>query len=106
MPFATIHWIIIDSHRRAEALAAIGAAREHHVRSAARADAGYHINVVIGGTAGAVDGKENLTGEPAWIDRATENEAAAHVDCCDLVKGWCDARVLRVGRADAPKTAA
>src|SRR5439155_6949332 len=106
MPFATIDWIIIDSHRSAEALAAIGAAREHHVRSAARTDAGYHVNVVIGSAARPIDSKEDLSGEPAGIDRAAKNQAAAHVNCGDLVKSWRDTRVLCVARPNAPKTAA
>src|SRR5207247_1620313 len=82
----------------------IGAARKHHVRSAARADAGYHVNVVIGGAAGAIDSKENLAGEPAWIHRAAKNQVAAHVNCRDLVKSWRDTRVLCVARPNAPKT--
>src|SRR5262249_46583748 len=52
------------------------------------------------------DSKEDLASESAWIHCAAENQAAAHVDCRDLVKRWRDSRVLRVARADAPKTTA
>jgi len=107
MPFVRVDGIIVNPVRCAERCPSIGAAREHHVRAIAaeRADAGDHVNVVVSGTAGAVDSKEDLASKSAWIYRAAENEAAAHVDCRDLVKRRRDSRVLRVGRADTPKTA-
>ena len=106
MPFVWIDRVIVDPLRCTEGGSSIGAARKHHIRSAARADACYHINVVIGGTAGAVDGKENLAGEPAWVDRAAKNQGAAHVNCRNLVKSGRDTRVLCVGRPNAPEAAA
>ena len=107
MPLVRVHGIVVDPMRCTERCPSIGAAREHHVRAIAaeRADAGYHVNVVVSGAAGAVDRKEDLAGESAWIHRAAENQAAAHVDCCDLVKRWRNSRVLCVTRPNAPEAA-
>src|SRR5262245_51187695 len=104
MPLGRVDVIIVNPMRCTERCPSIGAARKHHVRAIAteRADTGHHVNVVVSGTAGAVDRKEDLASESAWIHSAAENEVAAHVDCRDLVKRWRDSRVLRVARADAP----
>src|SRR5438874_6464270 len=106
MPLVWIDRIIVNPLRCTESGPSIGAARKHHVRSAARADACYHVNVIIGGTAGAVDSKENLAGEPAWIHRAAKNQVAAHINRRDLVKSRRDTGVLCVGRPNAPEAAA
>ena len=47
-----------------------------------------------------------MPGESAGINRAAIDDAAAHVDCHDLVKRWRDSRVLCIGRANTPKLAA
>ena len=106
MPLAGIDRIVVDPHRRAEAGAAIGAAREHHVSPAARASAGYHVDVVVRRAAGAVDCQKDLAGKSPWIHRAAVNQAAAHVDCRDLVESGSDIWVLRIRRANTPKSAA
>ena len=107
MPFVRVDGIIVNPMRCTECCPSIGAAREHHVRAIAaeRADAGYHVNVVVSDAAGTVDSKEDLAGESAWIHRAAENKAAAQVDCRDLVKRWRNGRVLRVARPNAPEAA-
>ncbi len=98
MPLVKIHGIVVDSPRRAEALSAVGAAREHHVRSAAaeRLHAGKHINIVVCGAAGTVNCQEALPGKSSRINSAAKSQAAAKVHLSDLIKCWCDARVLRV----------
>src|SRR5438552_16585750 len=106
MPFVRIDGVVVDPLRCTEGCPSIGAPRKHDVRSAARTDAGYHVNVVIGSAARPIDSKEDLSGEPAGIDRAAKNQAAAHVNCRDLVKSWRDTRVLCVARPNAPKAAA
>ena len=108
MPFVRVDGIIVNPKGGTKSQATVRAAREHHIRAIAtkRADAGHHVSVVVSRAAGTVNSKEDLAGESAGIHRAAENEAAAHVDCSDLVKCWRDSRVLRVARADAPKTAA
>src|SRR5437667_5017237 len=108
MPFPRVHGIVIDPLRRAEALSAIGAAREHHVCAVAteRSHAGYHVNVVACRPAGAINCQEHLSTKAVGIYRAAINDAAAHVDCGELVKSRRDIRVPRVSRSNAPKNAA
>src|SRR5215831_10734882 len=108
MPFVGVDGIIVNPKRCTKGCPSICAAREHHVRAIAakRPHARYHVDVVVGGAAGAVDSKEDLAGEPAWIHRAAENDAAPHAYRCDLVKRRRHGRVLCVARANAPKTAA
>ena len=57
MPLVRIDWIVVDPLRRAKGLAAVGAAGEHHVRSATaeRLHAGQHVDIVIRGAAGTVN---------------------------------------------------
>ena len=107
MPLVRVNGIIVNPMRCTERCPSIGAAREHHVRAIAakRTNARYHINVVVGDAAGAVDSKEDLASESAWIHRAAVNKAAAQVDCRDLVKRWRNGRVLRVARPNAPEAA-
>src|SRR5438552_13848842 len=107
MPFARVHGIVIDPLRRAEALSAIGAAREHHICAVAteRSHAGYHVNVVVCRPVRAINRQEHLSTKAVGIYRATINDAAAHVDCGDLVKSRSDIRVPRGGRSNAPKSA-
>ena len=107
MPLAGIDWIVVDSNRRAEAGTAVGAAREHDVGAAAgRANAGHHVNVVVRWPPRTIHSDEYLTGKPAGIHRATVNQAAAHIDCSDLVECGRDIRILRVRRSETPKRAA
>src|SRR4029077_16535368 len=96
-----------DPLRRAKACPAVGAAREHHVGSVAagRSHAGQHVNVIVRRAAGAVNHQEYLPCKSAWINGASVNQAAPHVDCRDLIKCWRDSRVLCVARPNAPKTA-
>ena len=99
MPLVRIDWIVVDPHRRAEAGAAIGAAREHHIgpgAEAGRLDAGKHVNIVVGGGPGAVYGQERLSTKSYSIYSAL-NQAAAEADRSSLIKSWRDASVLGVG---------
>src|SRR5947209_5452321 len=107
MPFVRVYRIVINPMRCAERSPSIGAAREHHVRAvtAERAYAGYHVDVVIGRAARAVDSKKNLARQSAWIHCASKNQATAQVHCCDLVKRGRDGGVLRVARPNAPEAA-
>ena len=52
---------------------------------------------------GTVSRQENLPRQSAWIHRAAENQAAAHVDCVTLVKSRCDGRVLGVASSECTK---
>ena len=106
MPLARVDGIVVDPHRRAEAGAAIGAAREHHVSPAARASAGYHVDVVVRRAAGAVDCQKDLAGKSPWIHRTAVNQAATHVDGRYLIKRGRDIRVLRIGGTNTPEGAA
>jgi hypothetical protein len=47
-----------------------------------------------------------LAGKSPWIHRAAVNQAAAHVDCCDLVESGSLRRVSCVSRTKTPKGAA
>src|SRR5437588_6484215 len=105
MPLARVDRIVVDPHRRAEAGAAIGAAREHHVSPAPRASAGYYVDVVVRRAAGAVDCQKDLAGKSPWIHRAAVNQAATHVDGRHLIKRGRDIRVLRIGGTNTPEGA-
>src|SRR5437667_942417 len=99
MPLARVDRIVVDPLRRAKALAAVGAAGEHHVSPAARANAGYHVDVVVRRAAGAVDCQKDLAGKSPWIHRAAVNQAAAHVDCRNLVESGSDIWDMRISVA-------
>ncbi len=106
MPFVG-RSIVIDADGRAEACAAVGATREHHIGPAAVTrwpHAGQRINIVVSRPAGTVNPQELLADESSWIYVST-NHAPTHVHGRNLVKGWRHSRVLRIGRTDAPKTA-
>ena len=64
VPLVRIDWIIVNPLWPAKALAAIGAAGEHHVRTATaeRLYTGEHVNVVVSRAAGAVNCQEALPG--------------------------------------------
>ena len=90
--------------RRAEGESAVGTANKHHVGRAApgRQHTGQHINVVISGTAGAVNRKEQLPTE-AYSIYTTLNDAATEANSGVPVKSRCLAPDLRVARANAAK---
>src|SRR6266404_9362411 len=103
-----VNRIIVDPVWRAEGQPAICAAREHDIRAgreAERLHRGNHVNVVIGGPAGTVHCQEALPSQAAWIDRVAEDEIAAKVNLCHLIKSWCDIRVLGIARTKAVKRA-
>ena len=64
VPLVRIDWIVVNPLWPAKALAAIGAAGEHHVRSATaeRLHAGEHVDIVVRGSAGPVNCQEALPG--------------------------------------------
>jgi hypothetical protein len=100
--------IVVDPDGRAKACAAVGAARNHHIRSVAvtrRPHTGQCINVVVSRPAGTVNPQKLLADESSGI-YVSANHAPTHVHRRNLVKGWRHTWVLRIGRADAPKTAA
>src|SRR5215472_13679041 len=107
MPLVRIHRIVVDSLSGAECCTTISAAGEHYVRaiSPEGTNAGYHVNVIVSRSTRAVDRNENLARESAWIDSASKNQAATHIDCCDLVKCRRNGRVLCVTRPNTPKAA-
>ena len=105
MPLARVNRIVINPVWRAESESAVGAANEHDVGPPTRAHARQHVNVVVSRATGAVNRQEHLAGQPARINRAAKNGAAAHVDCSDLVKCRRNIWVLRIGRTNAPETA-
>src|SRR5947199_250226 len=89
-------------------ITSVGAANEHHVPAIIGTEwlhAGHHVNVIVGGSARPVHREERLPCQSVWIHRAAENDAAAHINCSNLVKSWRDTWILSVGRADAPETA-
>ena len=97
--------IVIDANGRAKARAAVGAARNHHIRAvtvAGRSHTGQHIDVVIRRAPGAVNCQKDLAREAAWIDRPA-SEATAEVHCRNLVKRRRLVSNLRIRRADTPK---
>src|ERR1051325_79217 len=100
--------IVIDSLRRTEGLSAIRAAGEHHVAAVARAGRPHgrdHIDVVVGGRAGAIHRKENLAGKSA-IDCAAKKHAAPEIHRGNLVESRGNASVLGVARPNAPERTA
>jgi len=107
MALVGIDRIVVDPVGRTERRPAVGAAGEHHVRAvtAERTNAGYHVNVVVSRAAGAVHSNEDLARQSTGIHRAAENQATAHIDCCDLIKRWRHTRILGVARTDAPEAA-
>ena len=63
MPLRVVDRIVIDPTRRAESLASICAAREHHVTtrgSAGRLNARKHVNIVVRARAGTIHRQKNL----------------------------------------------
>src|SRR5207253_6296027 len=108
MPLTMVDGIVIDSVRCAEAPSAVGAAHEHHVRSAGSASwlhTCQHVNVIVCRATGEVHRQESLSRQPFWIYQPARNYAAAEVDCSNLVKSWNEAPVLCATRANAPKLA-
>ena len=98
--------VVIDTNRRGEAGAAVGAARNHYIGAiavAGRADTAQHVNVVVCGTAGTVHCHENLRGQSSWIYIATDPHTP-QIHLSDLFKGWRLIAKLRVTGADAPKS--
>lgn len=108
VPLVRIDWIVVNPLWPAKALAAVGAAGEHHVCSATaeRLHAGQHVNIVGRRATRPVDRQETLPSESTRINPAAKNQAAAQVHLSALIKRWCDARVLRVAGANAPERAA
>ena len=64
VPLVRIDWIVVNPLWPAKALAAVGAAGEHHVRSATAEglDAGEHVDIVVRGAAGPVNCEKALPG--------------------------------------------
>ena len=89
-------------------MSTVGAAGEHDVGAAAtrRLCARDHVNVVVGRATGTVNRQKDLPTQAAGIYRAAVDQAAAHVNGCDLVKARRLGSVSRVGRSNAPKAAA
>src|ERR1043166_5405539 len=89
MPLVRVNGVVIDFTRRAEGDAAICAAHKHHVSCAStrRHDAGEHVNIVIRGGAGTVDGQEYHSIQTCWIDSPATDEPT-HVDSGASVKSW------------------
>ncbi len=55
--------IVVDPDGRAKACAAVGAARNHHIRPIAVTrwpHAGQHVNVIVGRSTGAINPQEYL----------------------------------------------
>jgi len=99
--------IVVDPNWRAKACAAVGAARNHHIRSVAvtrRPHAGQCINVVVSRPAGTVHPQELLADQSSWI-HVSANHAAAHVHRRHLIKRWRLVPNLCIGRADTPEAA-
>ena len=100
-------WVVIDSHRRAKAGAAVGTVREHHVCAVVVAwgpDTAQHVNVVVGGSARTVHCQEYLRCQPSWI-YVPANPHATKIDLSDLLKDRRLTTELRVTRANTPKLA-
>src|SRR5437899_7937330 len=99
-------WVVIDSHRRAKAGAAVGAAREHHVCAVAiagRPDTAQHVNVIIRRSARTIHCHENLRCQSSWIYIPADPDAP-QIHLSDLFKGWRLIAKLRVTGTDAPKS--
>ena len=64
VPLVRIDWIVVNPLWPAKALAAIGAAGKHHIRSATAEwfHAGEHVDIVVRGSAGPVNCQEALPG--------------------------------------------
>ena len=104
MPFVC-GGIVIDSHRRAKARAAIRAARDHHVCAvgvAWRPNTAQHVNVIVRGSTRTVHCQKYLRCQPSWI-HIPADPYAAQIDLSDLFKDWRLITKLRVTGADAPK---
>ena len=104
MPFVC-GGIVIDSHRRAKARAAIRAAREHHVCAvgvAGRPNTAQHVNVVVRGSTRTVHCQKYLRCQPRWIYIPADPHAA-QIDLSNLFKEWRLITKLRVTGANAPK---
>ncbi len=89
MPFVC-GGIVIDSHRRAKARAAIRAARDHDVCAigvAWRLNTAQHVNVIIGGSTRTVHSQEYLRCQPCWIDIPAD-PYAPKINLSDLFKHW------------------
>src|SRR5438046_4901965 len=106
MPLVRIDGVVIDFVRRAEGQAAVCAAHKHHVgcASARWHHASQHVNVVVSGGAGTIDGQEYHSIQTRWIDSPATDEAT-HVDGGASVKGWRLAADLGIARANAVKAA-
>jgi hypothetical protein len=64
MPLIVIDRVVIDPLRRAEGLAAVGAAHEHLISPVTLAvwqHASQHVNVIVRARAGTVDRQEYLS---------------------------------------------
>src|SRR5437870_2039793 len=99
--------IVIDANGRAEARAAVGAARNHHIGAvtvAGRSHTAQHVNVVVCRAPGAVNRQKYLAYKASRVDRPT-NHAASHVHRRDLIKGWRLVPNLCVAGANAPEAA-
>jgi hypothetical protein len=104
MPFVC-GGIVVDSHRRAKARAAIRAAREHDVCAVAiawRPNTAQHVNVVIRGSTRTVYCQKYLRCQPSWIYIPADPHAS-QIDLSDLFEDWRLITYLRVTGANAPK---
>ena len=88
--------IVIDPLRGAEGQSPIGAAHEHDVGrgSTGGSHTGQHVDVVVSGTARAVNGKEHLPAKShpiyaALHDGATETDSCASVEYRCLSADLC-----------------
>jgi hypothetical protein len=105
MPFVC-GGIVIDSHRRAKARAAIRAARDHHVCAVAvgwRPNATQHVNVIIRGSTRTVRCQKYLRCQTVWIHIPADPHAT-EIDLSHLFKDWRLITNLRVTGANAPKS--
>src|SRR4030095_12950416 len=99
--------VIINADRCAEGESAVGAPCQHYLCGAltVRHHTGQHVNIVVGRRPGAVYHDECLAAKSYAIDSAL-NKKATQINQSILVKGWCLASVLRIGRAKASELAA
>src|SRR5438874_2370395 len=106
MPLAGINRVVIDSTRRAKGYPAVRAAHKHHVgcASTGRHHAGQHVNVVVSGSTGTIDGQEYHSIQTCWIDSPATDEPT-HVDSGASVEGWRLAPNLGIARTNAVKAA-
>src|SRR5947207_15352303 len=104
MPLTMVDGIVIDSVRCAEASSAVGAAHEHHVRSAGSASwlhTCQHVNVIVCRGPGTVDRQQYLPRQPFWIYQPARNYVAAEVACSNMIKSSNDCPVLCATRPNA-----